>query len=290
MYKENNCQCVVCKVERELLKTLNTQTVQTHFKALASNHPVSNHLSSPLEAIARLHGQVGAGNHDSGNQILHALIHAVSDKAFEDLGQQLLLVAFTPAIHKIYREICQRFPTLPPDDVVQQTWVAFLEIVKSPAMLRQNGQLPVALVMNSRKAVLRWAVREARRASLVEDGFEELSEPLSEENFEHAILLEEFLGRSQRDGLLSEAEHKLLLKRKFEGFEAKELVDVQGMPSTNHRRVHRLVQTIVNRLQRGARCRGVAKANEDGCKPQMNLLRTKKNFVASGEFLREGAL
>jgi len=42
-------------------------------------------------------------NHDAGKQILHAVIHLISDGgALEDLGQQLLLVAFTPAIHKIY--------------------------------------------------------------------------------------------------------------------------------------------------------------------------------------------
>src|SRR6266700_1395897 len=169
MYKENNCECVVCKAEERLLKTLNTQTARNHFRALASNYPVSNQLDSPLEAVARLHGQGGRLNHDSGNQILHALIHAVSDRTIEDLGQQLLLVAFTPAIHKIYREICQRFPTLPPDDVAQQVWVAFLESAKSPAMLRQNGQLPVALVMNCRKSALRWAMREARLASIVAD-------------------------------------------------------------------------------------------------------------------------
>jgi hypothetical protein len=67
------------------------------------------------------------------------VIRAVSDKAFEDLGQQLLLVAFTPAIHKIYREICQRFPGLLADDVAQQAWVAFLETGFRTVRLRQGG-------------------------------------------------------------------------------------------------------------------------------------------------------
>jgi DNA-directed RNA polymerase specialized sigma24 family protein len=231
-----------------------------------------------------LYGQGGRLNHDPGNQILHVLIHAVSDKNFEDLGQQLLLVAFTPAIHKIYREICQRFPTLPPDDVAQQVWVAFLESAKSPAMLRQNGQLPVALVMNCRKSALRWAMREARLASIVADSSDRFSEPLANENVEDAILLGEVLRHSQRDGLLSDTEHELLLKLKFEGFEAKELADVSGMPCTNHRRVHRLLQTIVNRLQRGAKHRRAAKANADGCKPPVNLLRPKKNLQRAVNF------
>jgi hypothetical protein len=67
MYKQNNCKCVVCKVEQELLKALNTQTARSYFKALASNHPVLNHFSSPLEALAQVHEQGEAVNHNEGS-------------------------------------------------------------------------------------------------------------------------------------------------------------------------------------------------------------------------------
>jgi DNA-directed RNA polymerase specialized sigma24 family protein len=287
MNKENNCQCVVCNVEEALLDSFSTQRARNHFKALASNYPVFNHFRSPLDAVAKLHEQGEAVNHHAGNQILHAVIHAISGGGvFEDLGQQLLLVAFTPAIHKIYREICQRFPMLSPDDVAQQAWVVFLETAKSPAMLRQNGQLPVALVMNSRKAMLRWAMREARRASIVQDGFEGFSEPLSEENFEGAILLEDFLWQAQRAGLLSETEHDLLFKLKYEGFEAKALAEANGMTSAAHRRLHRRLQTIINRLQREAASQGMPKA-ENGCKPQMNSIQPKKMLPKAVNFSGE---
>jgi DNA-directed RNA polymerase specialized sigma24 family protein len=184
-------------------------------------------------------------------------------------------VAFTPAIHKIHREICQRFPMLPSDDVAQQTWVAFLETAKSPAMLRQNGQLPVVLVMNSRKAILRWAMRE-RRVSIVQDGFEGFSEPLSEENFQVAVLLQDFLGQVQRSGLLSEGERELLFKLKYEGFEAKELAQATGVTSAGHRRLHRRLQTIVNRLQRKAGNRGLPKASEYASEALRNTTQPKK--------------
>jgi hypothetical protein len=39
------------------------------------------------------------------------------------------------------------------------------------------------LSMNCRKAMLRWATREARRVSIVQDGFEEFSELVCEDNF-----------------------------------------------------------------------------------------------------------
>src|SRR5215469_15351236 len=184
MHNENNCRCVVCNVEAALLDSFSTQIDRNHFKALVNSYPVLSHFNSPIDLIAQLHAQGEAANHDAGNKVLRALIHAISNKRFEELGQQLLLVAFTPGIHKIYREICQRFPMLSPDDVAQQAWVAFMETAKSPAIPRQNGQLPVALVMNCRKAMQRWAIREARRVSIVQDGFEEFSEPVCEDNFE----------------------------------------------------------------------------------------------------------
>jgi DNA-directed RNA polymerase specialized sigma24 family protein len=281
MNKENNCPCVVCNVEAALLDSFSTQTTRNQFKALASNYPVFSHFQSPLDAVAKLHEQGEAVNHDAGNRILHAVIQAVSDKAFENLGQQLLLVAFTPAIHKIYREMCQRFPMLSLDDVAQQTWVAFLETAKSPAMLRQNGQLPVALVMNSRKAMLRWAMREARRASILQDGFEEFSEPLSEDNFEDAILLEDLFRQAQLTRALSESESQLLFKFRWEGFGAKELADKNG-PSTPNA-VHHRLKRIVNRLRRAARSCDTPKAG-DNSSQSTNILSGAANFSGDVPF------
>lgn len=95
MNKENNCQCVVCQVERSLLDSLSTQTARTHFQALAANHSVLNHFNSPADVIARLHDheRVEADNHNAWNEILNALVNAIADGSTEDIGQQLLLVA-----------------------------------------------------------------------------------------------------------------------------------------------------------------------------------------------------
>jgi len=281
MSKENNCPCVVCNVEATLLDSFSTQTARNQFKALACSYPVFSHFQSPLDAVAKLHEQGEAVNHDAGNQILYAVIHAVSDKAFENLGQQLLLVAFTPAIHKIYREMCQRFPMLSPDDVAQQTWVAFLETAKSPAMLRQNGQLPVALVMNSRKAMLRWAMTEARRASIVQDGFQEFSEPLSEDNFEDAILLEDLFRQAQLTRALSESESQLLFKFRWEGFGAKELAHKNGRSTSNA--VHNRLKRIVNRLRRVARSCDTLKTGDNSSQSK-NILSTAANFSGDVPF------
>ena len=277
MNKENNCQCAVCNVEAALLDSFSTQSAQIHFQAFAANYPVLNHFSSPVVLVERLHGQDGTANQNAGSETLHALIHAITERPFEEIGQHLLLLAFTPAIHKIFREMCQRFPMLAPDDIAQQTWLVFLQVAKSPALLRQNGQLPVALAMNCHKAMLRWAIKETRCTSVAEDGFEPLAEPLSEDNFEDAILLEDFLKLARRKGLLSEKDYDLLLKLKCEGLEAKELAEANGMTSAAHRRLHRRLQTILSRLQREAGGRRLPVPAEHGPEPGTTSTQPKIN-------------
>ncbi len=107
MNKENNCRCVVCQVERSLVNSLSTQTAQTHFQALARNCSALNHFASPADVIAQLHEheQVEHTNHKAWNGILHALVDSIADGTAEEIGQQLLLLAYMPAIHKAYAEV-----------------------------------------------------------------------------------------------------------------------------------------------------------------------------------------
>jgi len=64
--------------------------------------------------IAQLHEheRVELANHKAWNEILHALVDSIADGTAEEIGQRLLLVAYAPAIHKVYREVCKKFPGL----------------------------------------------------------------------------------------------------------------------------------------------------------------------------------
>ncbi len=159
MQKENNCGCVVCQVERSLLNSLSTQTARTHFQALARNHSILNHFDSPADVIVQLHEheRTEAVNHKAWNGILHALVDSIADRTFEEIGQQLLLLAYMPAIHKVYREACQKFPGLCPEDIAQQAALCFLETARSPEMQILNGHLPAALSRRFRQSLFRWA-------------------------------------------------------------------------------------------------------------------------------------
>jgi len=249
MSKENNCQCGICQVEHDLLDSLSTQTTRIHFQALASNHPILNHFDSPADVIAPLHEHEEAGivNHIAWNGILHALVDSIADGTAEEIGQQLLLVAYAPAIHKVYREVCQKFPGLSPEDVGQQAALCFLETTRSPEIRSLNGHLPAALVRRFRQSLFRWAIGELRQSRPLEEITADPPEPESS-RFEQAVTLEKLLQQAKRDGLLTDSEHQLLLKFKWEGFEANELVGMNAGTTTNA--VQMRLKRIIKRLRR----------------------------------------
>ncbi len=248
--KENNCQCGVCQVEHDLLDSLSTQTARIHFQALAANHPILTHFDSPTDVIARLHdhGQVETENHNGWNEILHALVSSLADRTTEDIGQQLLLVAFTPTIHKMYREVCQKFPSLCPEDIAQQATVCFLETARSPEMHSLNGHLPGALAIRFRRRLFTWALAEIRQTAPLEELPPPGSEPMSDDNFEDGVLVEQLLAKAQRLGVLSEAEVQLLRKFYCEGCQPEELRGDDGGRSAIA--VYHRIQRAVYRLRR----------------------------------------
>src|SRR5437764_3208674 len=204
MNKENNCTCVVCQVEQSLLDSLSTQTARTHFQALARNYPILSQFDSPADVIAQLHEHEGVEivNHIAWNAILHALVGSIADGIAEETGQQLLLLAYAPAIHKVYREVCQKFPRLCPEDVAQQAAVCFLETARSPEIQSLNGHLPAALARRFRQSLFRWAIGELRQSRPLQEMPDNIPEPPTS-SFEHAITLEKVLQQAKRDGLLT---------------------------------------------------------------------------------------
>lgn len=249
MSKENNCRCVVCHIERSLLNSLSTQTARTHFQALARNYHVLNHFDSPADVIAQLHEheRVESVNHKAWNEILHALVDSIAAETAEEIGQQLLLLAYMPAIHKAYTEVCQQFPALAGEDVAQQASLVLLEAARSPAMRNQNGYLPIALARDFHKRMIRWALGEIWWSVSVEEVANKYPEPPSDKNFEDVVLLEDFLSQLQRAGMLSPEECDLLRKFKCEGFEANELVGSNAGNTTNA--VQMRLKRIMKRLR-----------------------------------------
>lgn len=266
MPKENNCQCAVCHVEHDLLDSLSTQTARTHFQALADNHPILNHFESPADVLAQLreHEGVEVANHIGWNAILHALVEAIANGTAEAIGQQLLLLAFMPAIHRTYSEVCQRFPVLAAEDIAQQGLLVFMEAARSSFVTNQNGYLPVALAKEFRRRLFRWAFTEVRQAPASEEVSEIQPEPASDKNFEDAVLLEDFLSQWQRAGVLSQEQCDLLRKFKCEGFYRTELSTEKDGASAIalYFRVYRTINRL-RRVVRGERLDRIPKTNAE---------------------------
>ena len=249
MLKENNCCCSVCQVERSLLNSLSTQTARTHFQALARNYPILNHFDSPADVIAQLHEheRVELVNHKAWNGILHALVDSIAGGTAEEIGQQLLLVAYAPAIHKVYREVCQKFPGLCPEDIAQQAVVCLLETARSEEMQTLNGHLPAALAIRFRRRLFRWAIGELRQSLPLEELADNI--PVTRaRDFEEGVVLEQLLSKAQRMGILSASQCELVRKFHCEGFQPEELRESKDGPSAIA--LYRRIQRAVHRLRR----------------------------------------
>lgn len=281
MSKENNCRCVVCEIERNLLNSLNSQTARTHFQALARNHAVLNQFDAPADVIAQLHEheQVELVNHKAWNGILHALVESIADRTAEEIGQQLLLLAFMPAIHRTYSEVCKLFAALGAEDIAQQASLVFLEATRSPFVVSQNGYLPVALAKEFRRRLFRWAFLETRRSVPSDELSSVQPEPESDENFEDAVILEEFLSQVQRAGVLSQEQCDLLRKFKWEGFEAHELAGANSGNTTNA--VQMRLKRIFKRLRQAINEGQTADVGRVGCSESKNLSNNATIFSGS---------
>jgi len=179
------------------------------------------------------------------------VIHAIAERHSEEFGQQLLLLAFTPAIHKICGEISQRFPSLLPEDIAQQALLCLMEAARSTFIARQNGHLLLALVREFRKNTFRWAIKEARITTAEEENSDDkCPEQVSEDNLEREYELDEFLQRCRSRGVLSDADYELLLKFHCEEFEATELSS--GTRWRSAKAVHHRLEKILKRLRRVA--------------------------------------
>lgn len=84
-------------------------------------------------------------------------------------------------------------------------------------------------------------------------------EPESDENFEGAVLLEDFLSQWQRAGVLTQEECDLLRKFKWEGFAANELVGMNTGNTTNavQMRLKRIIKRLRHCDQRDRRRRAL---------------------------------
>jgi len=255
MVENRRCRCPICSVERELASDLKASAGLDRFRTLAANYPALSDFDSPSAVIAFLHNHPhDAVRSRQSNEIIKALLSRKESRNGQAPFQDLLVLAFIPALHKTYRETRLHFTCLHAEDVAQQVLTSFLELAKSPALERRNGYLSASLSRGLRKSVFRWAIRESRTLpeAVSTDGLpSERAAPTARVDFETPCLLRQFLAHCIQTGALSNSEYDLLVKLKLDGFEAKELAN--GTSGLTPMAIHHRLQRIMSRLRRQAR-------------------------------------
>ena len=254
-----HCNCHICKVERYLFTSLSEPPGSVQFSTLTSTSPPLAKFTSVSDLLGDLHARRnGDSTGPLAGELLAALLTSgVTIPDFE-LIHSVLVLAFTPTIHRTYREVRAWFRELEPDDIAQQILAFFLELTASTPVETLNALLPIMLARSLRKNAFRWAEKESRvllQREREREGTRKSKEPAAEDNFESVSILNDFLDYCCQIGALSKFERDLLIKIRIEGFLMKEI------PSTNPvlsaRAVESRIQRILKRLQKVA-LQGVA--------------------------------
>ena len=293
MLENHHCKCHICKVERHLFKSLTEPPATVRFSAIALISPALARFSNVSELLtdlhARRHGDLGAS---IAGELVSVLICARRDASDFELIQAILVLAFTPTIHRTHRELCAWFRELESEDIAQQIFTLFLDLVTSASPALLNSHLPIALTRTLRKDAFRWAEKEQRFAIQREaEKSGETAEPFRHDAFETVVVLNDFLDHCQRTGILSLFERNLLIRLKIDGFFAKEIIHTHT--ALSERAVHRRVQRILQRLQKAADDLGIKSASfslavssQDPQKRKNICLKARDYFLRSqNEFL-----
>ena len=259
MRDNSHCNCHICKVERHLFVSLSEPPGDARFSALTTNCASLARFLTVRDLLADLHAIPA---NDSATtvpgELLSALIQTGAARGEFELLQSILVLAFTPTIHRTYREVRAWFREIEPEDIAQQVLTFFLELAASAPAETLNGILPIMLARSLRKNSFRWAEKESRillRREIEKQGRSKHAEPVANDNFESVSLLTDFLDYCRQIGMLSQFERDLLIKIKIEGFLIKEIPSAN--PVLSARAVESRIQRILRRLQKVA-LQGVA--------------------------------
>jgi hypothetical protein len=248
------CNCHICKIERHLFVSLSESPSDARFAALTVNSASLARFTTVPDLLANLHAaRDGDAPTSIPGELLSALIQTGAARGEFELIQSILVLAFTPTIHRTYREVRAWFRELEPADIAQQVLAFFLELAASAPVETLNGILPIMLARSLRKNSFRWAEKETRillQREIEKHGRSENTEPAANDNFESVSLLNDFLDYCCQIGMLSPFERDLLIKIRIEGFLIKEIPSAN--PVLSARAVESRIQRILKKLQKVA--------------------------------------
>jgi DNA-directed RNA polymerase specialized sigma24 family protein len=267
MMAGNDCDCIICRLEANLLEELSDKKGLQEFKRWAASSEVLAAFPTALELVAHLHRQQCDEHSSSPDEILVELVAAGPNGVPHPFVERLLLLVFVPTMHRTTRQVSAAFPLLARQDTAQHLFAVFLEFLHSQELRSRKSHLAYAVARKMRRSAFRWAIRESRLDLDESDGPLNAS-PETEETAERThpeALLAEFLDNCQRRGWLSEEERQLLTEFKLERVSGAEIArrSCHSVVAIHHR-----IQRLLERLRR------IARKSGSDTPEQLNLFRT----------------
>jgi DNA-directed RNA polymerase specialized sigma24 family protein len=277
MRESLRCNCHICKVERHLFTSLSEPLGDQRFAAVAMNSDSLARFRSVPNLLAELHAaRDGDAPVSVPGEVLSALIQTGAARGEFELIQSVLVLAFTPTIHRTYREVRAWFGELEPEDIAQQVLEFFLELTASAPVESLNGVLPIMLARSLRKNAFRWAEKEYRfqlQREVQKQGNPKNVEPAANDDFETVSILNDFLDYCCQIGTLSRFERDLLSKIRIEGYRVKETAN----QVLSARAVESRIQRILKKLQKVA-LQGISAQSENSKITEVLQSKSRKNF------------
>jgi hypothetical protein len=207
-------------MERHLAEQFAGPEGRNGYRQFASFSPVLSAFPAASDLICFLHTEHSAENRThSKDGILAELLRGTTNDGRSRTGQELLLLAFLPMLHRIARQVVKRCRGLPSDDVAQHVVTALLESFGSPEFADRDSHLAFAIARLLRRNAFAWAERESRDYV---NGFDrvEALESVPHCNgpqpIERGAFLRHFLDRCRQQGVLSGKDLELLIQFKLD--------------------------------------------------------------------------
>ena len=243
-----NCNCLICRLEVNLIFELSTQPNTAQYREIFDSSLVLSGFPTPLDLIKHLHRPEPEGQHFSSDDILVELLRPALDPLLRQLWYCLLLLVFIPTIHRTATQLSASFPSLARDDIAQHLIAVLLEFLRSRELQSRRSHLAFTIARKIRRAAFRWAIHESHIAA-VQDPDELPTMPRSpdgaEDHSHSAFLLRQFLDDCERKGWLTSTERQILTDSKIEGLSCRELSRRNGnSPVAIQHRIHRLIDRL----------------------------------------------
>jgi hypothetical protein len=230
------CRCPLCRIEAELLTDFLDYDHQENCRRILSSAPELAAFSGagPLLAHLRLCRQTS-----SSDRILRALLKAKGILG-NGIVDRLFLLAFLPVMHGSLRSVARRHPQLSQEDAAQQVLQSLLRFLDSEQLRARQTYLAFTIARRVKRAAFEWAQHEMRSPVFEPEGC--VNGNFSANSFERLVLLQHFLDRAVRRGVLNEEELDLLIQFKLENGRRDHVSE--GSSNAHRQRLKRLLSKL----------------------------------------------